>query len=89
MDKDEQTEMDVGPQPEVVGKAPWPKTMPEQISVVRAVLAQLGEGSPDEVARQFQRGRPAMVRPLLESLAVLGQAYSLEDGKFAAVRRAA
>lgn len=81
-DKGEQTAMDIGPK-DTTTKTPWPKALPEQIAAVRAALSDLGTATPEQVARQFQRGRSASVQPLLESLAALGQARLTEDGRFA------
>ena len=81
--KAEQTGMDLTPTGPTE-KTPWPKTLPEQIAAVRAALQTLGEASPAEVARQFNRARQTSVQPLLESLTLLGQARIVEGGRFAA-----
>ena len=72
-DKGEQTALDIGPK-DTTEKAPWPKSLPEQIAAVRAALSDMGEATPEQVARQFKRGRAGTVQPLLESLTALGQA---------------
>jgi hypothetical protein len=77
-----QAELDVGTT-EKMEKAPWPKTLPEQISAVQAALRDMGEASPDQIARRFARGRAASVLPLLESLAALGQAEATQGGRYA------
>jgi len=82
--KGEQTELDVDTEAETLAKAPWPKTLPEQIAAVRTTLVEMGEASPEQVARQFIRVRTNSVRPLLESLSALGQARVIEGGRFAA-----
>ncbi|CAM4124864.1 class I SAM-dependent DNA methyltransferase [Paracoccus yeei] len=82
--KGQQAEMDVGAAAEAADKAPWPKALPEQIAAVRAVLSDMGEVTPEQVARQFKRGRAASVKPLLESLSALGHARLIEGGRFAA-----
>ena len=64
-------------------KALWPKTLPEQIAAVRAALSDLGNATPDQVARHFRRARAAAVQPLLDSLAALGQARTLGQGRYA------
>nr|WP_296429778.1 type IIL restriction-modification enzyme MmeI [Roseovarius sp. BRH_c41] len=74
--------MDLGPK-DTTAKDPWPKSLPEQIAAVRAALSDLGEATPEQVARQFQRGRAGTVQPLLESLTALGQARLTEGGRFA------
>ncbi|MGB4828079.1 MAG: type IIL restriction-modification enzyme MmeI, partial [Paracoccaceae bacterium] len=81
--KGEQSAMDIGPAIST-DKAPWPKTLPEQIAAVRNALADLGTATPEQIARHFQRGRAASVQPLLESLAALGQARPVTGGRFAA-----
>lgn len=79
---EEQTVLDIGPA-DTATKAPWPKTLPEQIAAVRAALSDLGTASSDQVARQFHRARAGSVQPLLESLTALGQARIVEGGRFA------
>ena len=81
--KGEQTAMDIGPA-ETAAKAPWPKTLPEQIADVRNALSDLGTATPEQVARHFLRARATSVQPLLESLTALGQARIVEGGRFAA-----
>lgn len=67
-----------------VEKAPWPKTLPEQIAAVREALAEMGEATPDQIARRFMRARTTSVQPLLESLAALGQAEKTDGDRYAA-----
>lgn len=81
--KDQQGALDIGPK-DTATKAPWPKSLPEQIAAVQAALADLGEATPEQVARQFQRARSGTVQPLLESLSALGHARQTEGGRFAA-----
>ena len=80
--KGEQGTLDIG-QAATATKAAWPKALPEQIAAVRAALGELGEATPEQVARHFHRGRAGTVRPLLESLSALGQARMTEGGRFA------
>jgi hypothetical protein len=80
----EQTSFDIGGPTVSTEKAPWPKTLPEQISAVREVLQDMGQASPEQVARHFYKTRAASVQPLLESLTALGQAHRVKDGHFAA-----
>lgn len=82
--RDRQAQLDVGAAPDAADKAPWPKALPEQIAAVRAVLSDLGEATPEQVARQFKHARASSVKPLLESLGALGQARLIEGGRFAA-----
>ncbi|GAA6202623.1 hypothetical protein NBRC116599_38490 [Aquicoccus sp. SU-CL01552] len=79
--KNEQGDLDVGPQ-DTTSKPPFPKSLPAQIAAVRETLAELGEATPEQVARRFKRGRTPTVEPLLESLAALGQARTV-DGRYA------
>lgn len=81
--KGEQGAMDLGPK-DTTDKAPWPKSLPEQIAAVRAALADMGEATPAEVARHFKHARAGTVHPLLESLTALGQARETDGGRFAA-----
>jgi len=81
--KGEQAAFDIGPA-DTATKDPWPKTLPEQIAAVRAALTEMGEATPEQVARRFMRARATTVQPLLESLTALGQARILEGGRFAA-----
>lgn len=81
--KGTQAELDVGPTAKVE-KAPWPKTLPDQIAAVREALAEMGEATPDQIARRFLRARTTSVQPLLDSLAALGQAEKVEEGRYAA-----
>lgn len=81
--KGEQGALDIGPA-DAAAKTPWPKALPEQIAAVQAALSDLGEASPEQVARQFHRARTANVKPLLESLAGLGHARLTETGRFVA-----
>jgi len=54
---------------------PWPKTLPEQVSAVREVLADSGiPMTAESIARRFVRARTAKVIPILETLVALGQA---------------
>lgn len=76
-----QTELDVGTT-EKAEKAPWPKTLPEQISAVQTALRDMGEATPDQIARRFARARASSVLPLLESLAALGQAEVTQAGRY-------
>ncbi len=67
-----------------VEKIPWPKALPEQIAAVREALSELGEATPEQIARRFMRVRVKSVQSLLESLAALGQAEKVEDGCYTA-----
>jgi hypothetical protein len=79
-----QPELDIAAAPDPGAKAPWPKGVVEQMAAVRNTLVTLGEATPDQVARQFIRGRRESVLPLLQGLAGVGLARPLDDGRFAA-----
>jgi len=81
--KGKTTEMDLGPTAKIE-KAPWPQTLPDQIAAVREALAEMGEATPEQIARRFLRARTTSVQPLLDSLAALGQAEKVEEGRYAA-----
>ncbi len=65
-------------------KEPWPKALPDQIAAVRDTLLDLGEATPEQVARRFKRARISSVQPLLDSLTALGDAHLTEEGRYAA-----
>ena len=69
---------------EITTKTPWPRTLPEQFAALRTALQDMGEASPDQLARRFQRLRLTTVQPLLETLTLLGHARIVEGGRFAA-----
>ncbi|WP_306110621.1 MULTISPECIES: DNA methyltransferase [unclassified Roseovarius] len=81
--KGKQSELDVG-LATTVDKAPWPKTLPDQIAAVREALEEAGEATPEQIARTFKRARTTSVQPLLESLAALGQAVQTDNGTYTA-----
>ena len=79
---DKQTEFDVGPSAKIE-KVPWPKALPDQIAAVREALSEMGEATPEQIARRFMRARTTVVQPLLDSLTALGQAERVEEGRYA------
>ena len=78
-----QAELDVGPSAKIE-KVPWPKALPDQIAAVREVLSEMGEATPEQIARRFMRARTTVVQPLLDSLTALGQAERVEEGSYVA-----
>lgn len=80
--KAEQGALDIAPT-ESTAKTPWPKDMPAQIAAVRAALQDMGEATPDQIARRFHRVQSRSVQPLLEILTALGQARLTDAGRFA------
>jgi len=82
-------EEEAAPTPPVATAAlPWPEAMPAQAAAVRAVLAQAARPLRSvEVAAAFAGPagkRSARVAELLATLAALGQAVAVEDGRYAA-----
>ncbi len=70
--------------PAAVGPKPhWPKSLPEQIQALRAALAAAtGPASAADLAQGFTRAPRAKVAELLETLASLGHARRLDDGRY-------
>lgn len=62
----------------------WPKDLPTQMASVRSVLVDLGTASVEDVRKHFKRGQTKIIQERLATLAALGQAELLEDGRFAA-----
>jgi len=66
-------------------KQPWPKTLPDQVRELRAALATAPTPvTAEELARTFTRARTDRVADLLETLAALGQARQMDDGRYSA-----
>lgn len=66
-------------------KLPWPKTLAEQAQAVRSALAaRRAPVTPEQLAKTFLRARVDRVEELLDTLASLGQARELDDGRFIA-----
>lgn len=64
-------------------KTPWPKTLPEQVQVIRAALtANAGPVSAEVLARTFLRARTDKVEELLDTLAAIGQAREIPPGSY-------
>jgi hypothetical protein len=71
-------------------KQVWPESMAEQARAVRAALMAFeGPVTPKQVVAVFDgrrtTSRVAQVAALLETLAALGQAREVEDGRFVGV----
>ena len=77
-----QTELDVGVA-DSTPKAPWPKSLHEQITAVHMALRDLGEATPTQIAHRITKATPRSIQPLLEALTALGQARPLDQGRFA------
>jgi hypothetical protein len=64
-------------------KQPWPKTLPEQAQAVRALFSASPSAlTPAAIAKTFQRGQPARVAELLDTLVSLGHARDVGDGTY-------
>ena len=80
-------DLDLGEAPPAAPGAtilPWPKTLPEQVSAVAALLA--GSTAPmtsRQVAAAFKGKRAASVEPVLGALAAIGRARRLASARYA------
>ncbi|TWT86631.1 hypothetical protein Mal64_34600 [Pseudobythopirellula maris] len=69
-----------------VKKQPWPKTLSEQAAAVQGALAAIAAPADVKtVAAAFTRANKDRIGELLETLASLGRARRLDDGRFVAV----
>jgi hypothetical protein len=72
--------------PAKVEKLAWPKTLSEQAAAVQAALAAWATpANEDELAKRFHRANKDRIAELLETLASLGKARELDDGRYLAV----
>ncbi len=70
----------------VVGKLPWPKTLAEQAQAVRAALvAAAGPVDVATLAKNFKGTKTDRLEDILETLASLGQARALAEGRYVAL----
>jgi hypothetical protein len=75
----------VGPIASARGGRRWPKTLPEQVAAVAEVLqAARSPLTASEIANGFAGKRARSIEPLLEALAMMGQARRLSDARYAA-----
>jgi hypothetical protein len=66
-------------------KLPWPSTLAEQASALRAALASLSKpASADELAKRFSRANKDRLHELLDTLVSLGQARRLPNDLYTA-----
>jgi hypothetical protein len=69
-----------------VKKQPWPQSLSSQAAAVQTALADLSVPADEaDVAKHFTRGRKDRIAELLETLASLGKARQLDDGRYVAV----
>ena len=67
-------------------RLPWPKTLPDQAAAVRAALSTHATATDAAaLAKHFKAAKADRVQEILETLASLGQARSVEGGKFVGV----
>ena len=62
----------------------WPKALPEQMAAVREALLSAGQANVEDIRSQFKRAQTKTIKERLDTLAALGQAEVLEDGRYAA-----
>jgi len=64
-------------------KAAWPKKLREQITLVRQTLQDhKGPASSEAIAKRFKSVKADAVEELLDTLASIGQARLLPDGRY-------
>jgi hypothetical protein len=64
---------------------PWPKDTPAQYTALRRAITTTTPAAPQDIARQFKGApRGAKLRDMLATLAALGQARAMADGRYAA-----
>ena len=67
-------------------KQPWPKSLSDQAAAVQAALTDLSTPADEaDVAKRFTRANKDRIAELLETLASLGKARQLDNGRYAAV----
>ncbi len=59
------------------GKRPWPKRLAERVALVRDLLAEHGEASPEALARELRGAKSDALRNILESLVAVGLAQEI------------
>ena len=63
----------------MVAKRPWPKSLPDQVLVLReALTAQSGPATAEAITRPFTRARKDRVEELLQTLVAMGQAREVK-----------
>jgi hypothetical protein len=69
----------------IAGKLAWPKTLAEQAQAVRAALSTIAvPADAITLARTFKSAKTDRIEDILETLASLGQARALPDGRYVA-----
>ncbi len=77
------TEMDLD-EATVADAVVWPKALPEQMAAVREALVAVGQADIEVIRSQFKGARTRTVKERLDTLAALGQAEVMGDGRYAA-----
>jgi hypothetical protein len=67
--------------PELTVATPWPRDAIEQITAIRAIIAQR-PGSAEDVSRQFNGAKREIVTRHLDTLLLLGEMVLDSAGKF-------
>ena len=65
-------------------KRDWPKTLAARFQAVRGALVEGPPADPAGLAKRFKNAPAKTVAELLDTLAALGQARRLDDGRYAA-----
>ncbi len=64
-------------------KLAWPKSLPDQVRILREALStQTGPATAEAIARQFIKAPKDRVEELLETLVAMGQARAVGDAQF-------
>lgn len=64
-------------------KRPWPKELPAQMQAIReALAAHSGPANVEDIAKAFNRANRKRTAELLETLADLGQAKDVGEGRY-------
>ena len=72
--------------PAKLKKLAWPKTLSDQAAAVQsALVAHSAPANETDLAKRFTRANKDRIAELLETLASLGKARELEDGRYLAV----
>ena len=67
-----------------VTKQPWPASLPDRFSAVRAALTDQGApAAPRDVAKRFKNVREKeVIEEILDTLVAVGQARQTDDGRY-------
>jgi hypothetical protein len=64
------------PNSQLARKAPWPKSLPDRVKAVTAMLAKsTGPTTADDIAAHFRHARRSAIAEILKTLATMGQAH--------------